>query len=763
MQARGGASKRKDFRRIMNTIAQKIAQTEAQQKSFAIEGMTCAACVARVEAQVAKQEGVEEVNANLAHHRLQVRYQPSQVDAQKLQASLEAIGYHLVVDGKVPTSNKISSASSQRVYKLLVAFIFTTPIFIISMLWPWPVPYENWILMWLSLPVLLYAGAEFYKQAGKQLRYGGTSMDTLVALSTGIAFLYSALSTLFPHYLMKVGIPTLVYYESATVIITFILLGRYLEERAKQRSADAIHSLMNLQPVQVQVIRNGQEVTCNLEELQLYDRVFVRPGERIPVDGRVVKGHSYVDESTLSGEAMPQEKYKGKSVFAGTMNQLGSLTVLAEQIGEATRLGHIIETVKVAQGTKAPVQHLVNRIAGVFVPIVITLAILSWALWLLLAGVPALPQAMLALISVLIIACPCALGLATPVAISVGIGRSAELGILVKDAENLEKAYQVSTIVLDKTGTLTEGKAQVNQVDWREELKDTSYFEAIIKMLEQSSEHPIAQAMVQYYEDLVIRQELVLEDFQVHLGQGVSGQLAGSTYFMGNLSFLENQGSEIPATWLNRQASSAPAAATWVYFGDEEKVWARFQILDQIRASSKAVIQDMQTLGKEVHILSGDQQEVVQYVAEELGIKHYQAEVLPKDKGNYVSHLQAQGKTVMMVGDGINDAEALAKADVSVAMGKGTDVAIDVAGITLMHSDLSKLPRLLRLSQATIKIIRQNLFWAFAYNVLLIPIAAGLWYPVNGLMLHPMLAGGAMAFSSISVVLNSLRLRDFRD
>jgi Cu2+-exporting ATPase len=576
-------------------------------------------------------------------------------------------------------------------------------------------------------------------------------MDTLVAISTGVSYCFSAFNTLFPEYFHRHGIHGHVYFEAAAVVITFILLGKLLEEQAKSHTSDAIRKLMGLQPKTVVVVRAGKEQVLPISEVLPGDHVLVRPGDQIAVDGIVVGGESYVDESMISGEPVAVSKTTGDRVLAGTINQLGSFEFAAEKVGQDTVLAQIIRMVREAQGSKAPVQRLVDRIAGIFVPVVLGLSLLTFTVWMLAGGENALAHALITAISVLVIACPCALGLATPTAIMVGVGKGAESGILIRDAEGLETARQVNAVVFDKTGTVTEGNPVVRSIQWLG-LPENPDWPGILLSMEKRSEHPLARAVTDYLTARQVR-EAALEGFQSISGKGVTAGAGGKKYWIGGPAMLEAQAAN---------ASGSPAdgvADTVIYFGEAQQVLARLSIHDPVKKTSAAAVESLLGMGIDVYLFTGDHADAANAVAKAVGITHIRAGMMPSDKAAGVRELQQSGKIVAMVGDGINDAEALATADLSIAMGKGSDVAMDVAKFTLLHSDLSMVPKAILLSRRTVATIRQNLFWAFFYNLIGIPLAAGIMYPVNGFLLNPMLAGAAMALSSVSVVGNSLRLK----
>jgi len=600
----------------------------------------------------------------------------------------------------------------------------------------------------------LWLGKDFFINAWKQVKHRSANMDTLVALSTGIAYLFSVFNMLFPQFWHQRGLHAHVYFEAAAVIVAFILLGKMLEEKAKGKTSSAIKKLMGLQPKTVIVIQSdGTEKQTFVEDVTVDDIILVKPGEKIAVDGTLIKGSSYVDESMLTGEPVPVLKNINDKVYAGTINQKGSFQFKALKIGKETMLAHIIKTVQDAQGSKAPVQKLVDKIAGIFVPIVIGIAILTFVLWQIFGVDNGMVQGLLAAITVLVIACPCALGLATPTAIMVGVGKAAENGILIKDAESLELAKKVTAVVLDKTGTITEGKAVVTDVYWH---NDNSGTASILYSIEKKSEHPLADAVVKNFSKTEV---VELSSFESVTGKGVRATYLGENYFVGNMTFIKEQNISIDDMLLEKATAWTKEAKTVIWFTDSEQVLSIIAISDTIKTTSLSAIQQLHQMGIEVYMLTGDNESTAKAIAEKTGIDKFQANMLPQDKAAFIKELQQQGKIVAMAGDGINDSTALATADVSIAMGKGSDIAMDVAKMTIVSSDLNKIPMAIRMSKQTVATIKQNLFWAFIYNVIGIPIAAGILYPVNGFLLNPMIAGAAMAMSSVSVVSNSLRLK----
>lgn len=729
--------------------------------TFPVLEMTCAACAISVESMLKATEGVASASVNFANQTALIEYDPEKAKPQDLRQAVQSIGYDLVVDVEDPQAvleaakaSRLKDVTRQTVWSAVLSVL----VVIIGMFFM-DLPYGNYISMVLAAPVVFYFGRNFFIHAWKQVRFGKANMDTLVALSTGIAFLFSMFNTFFPEFWHARGLPAHVYYEAAAVVVTFISLGKWLEERAKSSTSSAIRKLMGMQPKTVRVIVDGAEEELPIAAVRVGNILLVRPGEKIPVDGVVTSGSSYVDESMISGEPVAVEKKSGTSVFAGTINQKGSFQMEAKKVGGDTILAQIIRMVQEAQGSKAPVQQLVDRIAGIFVPVVIAIAVLTFAAWMVFGGEDAFTHALLTSITVLVIACPCALGLATPTAIMVGVGRGAENNILIKDAESLEIARRVNAIILDKTGTITEGKPVVTELQWlSHHATEQEWLRDILYSLEIQSEHPLAQAVVDR-----LRAEqassMIMTDFRSITGKGVQARVDQKVYFAGNAALLAEHGLTLPSDILGQARRLQDDAKTVVFFANEQSVLAIIAIADQVKATSRVAVETMERMGIAVHMLTGDNEATAAAVARQVGVKHYSSGVMPSDKADFVKRLQASGKIVAMVGDGINDSQALAQADVSIAMGKGSDIAMDVAKMTLITSDLNAIPKALVLSAKTVRGIRQNLFWAFIYNVIGIPIAAGVLFPVNGFLLDPMIAGAAMALSSVSVVTNSLRLK----
>ncbi len=734
-----------------------MANKNITQESFPILGMSCASCAARVDKTLNRQPGVSKAAVNYASGMATVEYDPSQCSPESLRQAVQAAGYDLLVQQERNTLEEAEQAHDQKYHALKFrttwAIVLSVPIVIIGMFFM-NMPYANLIMWALSTPIVFWLGRGFFVSAWKQLEHGSANMDTLVANSTGIAYLFSLFNMLFPDFWLSRGIHPHVYFEAASVIIAFILLGRLLEEKAKGNTSSAIKKLMGLQPKNVTVITPaGEQKEISIEQIRPGDIILVKPGERIAVDGIVTEGESYVDESMLSGEPIAVSKYKDTQVFAGTINQKGSFRFRAEKVGTDTLLAKIIHMVQDAQGSKAPVQQLVDKIAGIFVPVIIGIAIVSFIAWMLLDGENGFTHGLLALVTVLIIACPCALGLATPTAIMVGIGKGAERGILIKDAESLEIAKKIDTVVLDKTGTVTEGKPVVSDLIWNDRTENA---ESIFYSLEKLSEHPLAEAIAGYFKDARFTE---IEHFDSITGKGVKGQAGGKTYYAGNRKLLEENRIGINPTLSAEAARLTAEAQTVIWFADDTAALAIAAVTDQIKPTSIQAVAELRAAGIEVYMLTGDNEATAGEIARQAGIPHYKAGVLPQDKASFISQLQKEGKKVAMVGDGINDSAALAQADLSIAMGGGSDIAMDVAKMTIISSDLTKVPEALKLSRLTVRTIRQNLFWAFIYNLIGVPIAAGILYPVNGFLLNPMIAGAAMAFSSVSVVSNSLRLK----
>jgi Cu2+-exporting ATPase len=763
------------FTAYFGTLRSKTRSTMKKQ-TFPVLEMTCAACAASVESILKASEGVASAMVNYASAEVTVEYDPAAIQPEGMQRALQSVGYDLVMVQE-NQQETVAQLKAQK-YTLLKqktsrAAILSFPVVVVGM-FLMDLPYANELMWILSTPVVFWLGRDFFVNAWKQARHRKANMDTLVALSTGVAYFFSVFNTLASDFWHERGLHAHVYFEASAVIVTFVLLGKLLEEKAKGNTSSALKKLMGLQPNEViRIDRIGNHQNIGISQVLVGDRLLVRPGEKIAVDGKVVDGGSYVDESMLTGEPLAVLKEAGATVFAGTINQKGSFVYEAEKVGSSTLLARIIRMVHDAQGSKAPVQQLVDKIAAVFVPVVIGIAVLAFLVWNIAGGENAFTQGLLALVTVLVIACPCALGLATPTAIMVGIGKAAEQGILIKDAESLELARKVSAVVLDKTGTITLGKPVVSGEYWisteqthsqDNETSGKTNAQHILLALEKRSEHPLALALTEHletslYSDSDQASIPTIINFQSITGRGVQAMVDNTPWYAGNIQFMNELGIVIQESAIQQYDKWTKEARSVVWLADHRQARAIFAISDPVKNTSEAAIALLRKAGIEVHMLTGDSASTASAIALQTGIQHVKAEVLPEDKANYVKQLQQGGKIVAMVGDGINDSAALAQADVSIAMGTGSDIAMDVAMMTLIASDLSKLPLAIKISGQTVKTIRENLFWAFIYNIIGIPVAAGVLFPINGFLLNPMIAGAAMALSSVSVVSNSIRLK----
>ena len=726
-------------------------------KVYPVMGMHCAACANNVEKIVKKQEGVEDASVNLAAAVLTVDFNSDVVSPEQLKDAVMKIGFDLIIDEDNSMEEQEEAEHSyyeQLQRKTVVAWIFALPVAFMGMFFM-DFPGINWWMLVLSLPVLFYSGHAFYVNAWKQAKHFTSNMDTLVALSTSIAFLFSLFNTLYPRFWYEQGLEPHVYYEAATVIIAFVLVGKLMEEKAKGKTSMAIRKLMGLQPKTARILRDGKEEDILISELKKGDKVSVRPGERVPVDGLIVEGDTFIDESMISGEPIPVEKKLNDKVLAGTINQNGAFVMSAEKVGRETVLAQIIRMVQEAQGSKAPVQRIVDKVTAVFVPTVLAIAILTFIVWMIVGGVDDFSYAMLSAVSVLVIACPCALGLATPTALMVGIGKGAEAHILIKDAVALEQMRKVDTVVLDKTGTVTEGRPTVT--GWLHDAGWVNEHKGILYAAELKSEHPLALAIVEELKKDG-NKPAIIDSFESRTGRGIVVTRGGKTYWAGSHRLLNDFGAKVSDLLKSMVEEYERSGKSLVYFGEESTLLAVIVISDKVKPTSIQAVKQMQAEGKYVVLLTGDGHLTAQNVAGEINANRFIAEALPDDKENGIKELQREGRVVAMVGDGINDSQALARADVSIAMGKGTDIAMDVAMVTLMTSDLLLLPKAFKLSRKTVRLIHQNLFWAFIYNLIGIPIAAGILFPMYGILLNPMIASAAMACSSVSVVLNSLSL-----
>ena len=755
-------------------MAEAPASTRLTDLTLPIVGMTCASCVNRVERFLSRADGVAEASVNLATERASVRFDPSRIDRGGLVAVVETAGYEVGRDGaaSAEASEEASVAAEERGRaaerrELLRSAAAATGIgltMMVVMLWPggapWPMERIN---VWMLAPatfVQFVLGRRFLVRAARGLRHGEASMDTLVSIGTLAAYCYSLVVTLLPESVMEAGLGGETYFDSAAVIIGLVLLGRWLEARAKGRAAGAVKALLRLRPATARVLREGREVDLPLAEVRVGDLVRVRPGDRVPVDGLIVEGASALDESMLTGESIPVERGPGDAATGGTMNATGSFVMRAERVGRDTTLGQIVRLVEQAQGSKAPVQRVADAVTAWFVPVVLVLATLAFVGWMLVGPEPRLPLALSAAIAVLIIACPCAMGLATPTAIMVGTGKGAEAGILVRDAAALETAGRITTIVLDKTGTITRGRPRLEAVISAGGRRDDELL-TLAAAAERGSEHPLAEAIVRGAEDRSLH--LTAADrFRAEPGGGVHAMVDGREVLIGTEAFLAGAGID-PAALGATAAEQAARGRTPVLVAVDGTAAGVLAIADEVKPESAQAVRGLRAAGMDVWMITGDRRAVAEAIGLEVGIgaDRILAEVRPGDKAACVAELRSSGP-VAMVGDGVNDAPALATADLGIAIGTGADVAVQASDLTLVGDDLRSVPTAIRLSRATMRTIRQNLGWAFGYNVVLIPVAAGLLYPITGWLLSPALAAAAMALSSVSVVTNSLRLRAFR-
>ncbi len=752
--------------------------TDQATVTLEISGMHCASCAAFVEDALAQTQGVKRAAVNLASEKATVEFLPSVVNIAALAAAVESAGYGAQELRHDTNRAQQAAASEERKHTEYIALKrrFITAVILAAVIMPLSMTmlftnmehfiHEtlgmqalNYVLLVLTLPVLLFSGREFYVSAYNAFLHRMANMDTLIAVGTGAAFAYSVVATVAPALFEQLGMRAEVYYDTTATIIALILLGKVLETRAKGQTSAAIKKLIGLQAKTARVLVNEQETDVPIEKLHLGDVIVVRPGEKIATDGEILEGASSVDESMLTGESLPTQKTSGDAVFGGTVNKTGRFTFRATKIGADTALAQIVRLVEEAQGSKAPIQRLADTISSVFVPTVVVISILTFVVWF--NAMPAdtrLPFALVNFVAVLIIACPCALGLATPTAIMVGTGKGAENGILIRNAESLEKAHQISLVVLDKTGTITKGEPTVTDVVPLVEAEQMNTILRLAASLETNSEHPLAAAIVRYASQGNV-QMLPVQNFLSVQGKGAKGMVDGKAIAIGNAKLMTDE--FIPLTELASQTLEhlVTQARTAMFVAIDGQIAAVIAVADVVRASSKEAIQALQARGIEVVMLTGDNKQTAEAIANEVGITRVFAEVLPHDKANAVKQLQAEGNIVAMVGDGINDAPALAQADVGIAIGAGTDIAMEAASITLMRSDLRDVVKAIDLSRRTMANIKQNLFFAFVYNVLGIPLAAGLLYPFTGWLLSPMIAAAAMAMSSVSVLTNALRLK----
>jgi P-type Cu+ transporter len=741
-----------------------------ERQTLPVRGMHCAACVGKVEHALTGVPGVTSAAVNLATERATVEWDPARTELAALRAAVEAAGYELG-EAPAPSAPGVAAAGDREQERALeqrrllarvaIGVGLSIPIVLGSMpeLFPWApaVLRDPWMLLALTAPVQFWVGSEFHRGFLRDLRHRSASMSTLVSLGTNAAFFFSVAVTLWPHAFMALGGMT--YYETAAVVITLVALGRWLEARARGRTSEAIRRLVSLAPRTARVLRDGADVDVPTADVRVGDLVRVRPGERVAVDGEIVEGGSSVDESMLTGESLPVFKTVGAAVFGGTVNRTGSFVFRATRVGAETTLARIVRLVEEAQGSRAPIQRLADRVAAVFVPIVLVIAAATFLGWWLLGPAPSLLYALTSAVAVLVIACPCAMGLATPTAIMVGTGRGAEHGVLVKDATALETLHRVDTVVFDKTGTLTIGRPVVTDLVAAPGASDDDIL-AFAAAAEQGSEHPIGEAILARAKERGFSLPPVTE-FSTVPGQGIDALAPEGRLLLGNRTLMETRGVDVSA-FAPRAEALAETGKTVVYLAVAFRPLGLIAVGDALKPEARAVVRALTERGVAVAMLTGDNRRTASAIARQAGIERVLAEILPEDKALEIRRLRDSGRRVAMVGDGINDAPALAQADVGIAMGSGTDVAIEAADVTLMRGDLRGVVAALDLSRRTIRVVKENLVWAFGYNVVLIPVAAGLLYPVWGVLLSPILAGAAMAFSSVSVVTNSLRLKRWR-
>ena len=738
-----------------------------QRLDLPITGMHCAACAGRIEDALQGLVGVQQAQVNFATEKAAVHFDSAALDGQAIRSKIEEVGYGvLAVDPDDPMDlESLARVADIRDLstKLLVSLALGIPVMLGSMpgLFPWAPVWlrQPIVLLTLATPVQFWVGWSFYQATWAALKQRSADMSTLIALGTSAAYAYSAAVTLLPQAFTDLGVGTHVYFDTAVMIIALIVLGRLLEARARGQTSDAIRKLMGLQARTARVWRDGKAVDIPVADVAIGDLVLVRPGEKVPVDGAITKGGSALDESMLTGESLPLDKTVGDAVFGGTLNKTGSFTMRAEHVGRDTVLAQIVQLVEDAQGSKAPIQRLADRVAKVFVPAVMAVAVLTFVAWLVWGPAPVIAFALLNFVAVLIIACPCALGLATPTAIRVGTGKGAELGILFKSGPALENAHRLQAVVLDKTGTLTKGQPSVTDVATHNGFTESEVLR-LAASTEQASEHPVAQAIVAAARagDLELEAPSHVEALP---GRGMTATVGFHSVLIGNQALMQD--SDIPLDKLHEIAEQlAGDGKTPVFVALNSRAAGIIAVSDTLKSHAQEAVASLRRLGLDVLMLTGDHRGSAQAVARQVGIDTVLAEVLPDQKAAQVKELQSQGKRVAVVGDGINDAPALAQADVGIAIGTGTDVALAAADVTLIAGDLRCVATAMQLSRRTMRTIRQNLFWAFIYNLLGIPVAAGILYPILGVSLNPALAAGAMALSSVSVVCNSLLLRRFR-
>jgi len=727
-------------------------------KTFPIKGMHCASCVRVLEKSLSKVEGVSNCVVNLATETASVTYDPQKVTDDDLASAVANVGYIAGINEELKTEDQQKEEKGKELRNLRNKVFLALGLGSLIVWGSFPGLMEFspnilknfWIQLLLAIPVQFWAGLTFYQATIPALRHRTANMDTLVAIGTTVAFVYSSFVTIFPQLLENIGVKPEPYFDVSTVIIGLILLGRYFEAKAKASTSEAIKKLIGLQAKTARVVRDGKGIDIPIDQVVIGDIIRVRPGERIPVDGQITEGESSIDESMITGESIPVDKTKGDTVIGATLNKTGTFLYKATKVGADTMLSQIIKLVAEAQASKAPIQRLVDLVSSYFVPVVLMLAIATFVVWYVIGPAPSFLFAMLNMVAVLIIACPCAMGLATPTAIMVGTGMGANKGILIKDAQSLETAHKINTVIFDKTGTLTKGKPEVTDV-----VGDVLQLAA---SLEKGSEHSLAEAIVSKGEAESVKFEKV-KGFKAIPGHGVEGLADGKRVVLGNRRLMEKEGIKVDEKEVEKLESEGK---TVMMLGMDGKLAGLIAVADTVKETAREGVEALQKINIEVVMITGDNKRTADAIARKIGIKRVLAEVLPDQKEAEVKKIQQEGKKVAMVGDGINDAPALAAADIGIAMGTGTDVAIESAGITLINKDLTSVVSAIKLSKKTMRTIKMNLFWAFGYNIILIPVAMGVLYPNFGILLNPIFASAAMALSSISVVSNSLLLKKFK-
>ena len=730
-------------------------------KTIGIQGMHCASCVRLIERALTRTDGISEANVNLATGKATITYDPKKVTDTVIESAVSKVGYKALVNEEIKSEDEERHEKQKELKDLKIKVIVSLFLGALILWGSFPGLMETapailknfFVQLLLATPVQFWAGLGFYRATIPALKHRSANMDTLVAIGTTVAYGYSAFVTVLPEVVKSIGVDPIPYFDVATIIIGLILLGRYFEAKAKAGTSEAIKKLIGLQARTARVLRNSKEVDIPIDQVVIGDVIRVRPGEKIPVDGVIVEGESSVDESMITGESMPVDKTKDDTVVGATINKTGTFTYKATKVGSDTMLAQIIKLVEEAQGSKAPIQRLADLISSYFVPVVIMLAIATFIVWYVSGPTPALLYALLNTVAVLIIACPCAMGLATPTAVMVGTGKGAENGILIKDAESLETAHKIKTVIFDKTGTLTKGKPEVTDIVGKDTLQ-------LAASVEKGSEHSLAEAIVLEAEKQNIKLEPVAK-FKAIAGHGVEGTVDSKQIFLGNRKLMEREKVSI-ASYIPQIEKLENEGKTVMMLALDGKLVGLIAVADTVKETAREGVEALQKMGIEVAMITGDNQRTAKAIASRVGIKRVLAEVLPDQKEVEVRKIQAEGKKVAMVGDGINDAPALAAADIGIAMGTGTDVAIEAGDITLINKDLKSVASAITLSKKTMRTIRLNLFWAFGYNVLLIPVAMGVLYPLFQILLNPIFASIAMATSSISVVSNSLLLKRFK-